>query len=237
VSDAKPEFDQFSATYKELLKDPVRDRFAPSGTEFFHLRKQDLIRDYFRRRHIDTRQLSYLDVGCGSGELVSLLCSDFSDVAGCDPSAGMLDAGGLGSKGIEARVQEDPRRIPFDGAAFDFVSAVCVLHHVPLPARGALMAEMRRVLKPNGTLAIIEHNPYNPITRLIVSRTPVDADAILLRPEETRRLFREAGLTVDDQRYFLYLPESLYRRLNRLESLLVTVPLGGQYAVFGRSHA
>ena len=91
------------------------------------------------------------------------------------------------------------------------------------------------MLKPGGTLAIIEHNPYNPVTRLIVSRTPVDADAILLRPAETRRLFRGAGLTVEEQRYFLYLPEYLYRRLGGLETALAKVPLGGQYAVFGRS--
>ena len=231
----KPEFDQFSESYDELLDDPIRDRFAPGGTEFFHLRKRDLIRDYFRRRRTDTRRLAYLDLGCGKGELISLLRDDFARVAGCDPSSGMLKAGELVSKGIEGRVQGDPARIPFEAAEFDFVTAVCVFHHVPPSARAALLLESCRVLKPGGTLAIIEHNPYNPITRLIVSRAPVDADAILLRPGETRRLFREAGLTIDDQRYFLYFPKFIYRRLSRLESALVKVPLGGQYAAFGRS--
>ena len=231
----KPEFDHFSDDYDQLLNDPIRDRFSPGGAEFFHLRKRDLIRDYFRRRQTDTGKLAYLDLGCGKGELVSLLRNDFARVAVCDPSEGMLRAGELVSKGIETRVQDDPGRIPFEGAAFDFITAVCVFHHVPPSARAALLLESCRVLKPGGTLAIIEHNPYNPITRLIVSRAPVDADAILLRPSETRRLFREAGLTIDDQRYFLYFPKFIYRRLSRLESALVKVPLGGQYAAFGRS--
>jgi diadenosine tetraphosphate (Ap4A) HIT family hydrolase len=93
---------------------------------------------------------------------------------------------------------------------------------------------MRRVLKPEGTLAIIEHNPYNPVTLLIVSRTPVDADAILLRPDETLRLYREAGLRAEEVRYFLYLPESLFQRFGRIEAMFSKLPLGGQYVAFGR---
>jgi SAM-dependent methyltransferase len=235
MNKAKPEFDDFSESYEQLATHPLRDRFASGGSEFFHVRKRDLIRAYFRHRQTDTGKLAYLDLGCGKGELASLLRNDFARVAGCDPSAGMLKAGELVTKGIETRVQDDPGQIPFEGAEFDFVTAVCVFHHVPPLARAALVRESRRVLKPGGTLAIIEHNPYNPITRLLVSRIPVDADAILLRPAETRRLFREAGLTIDDQQYFLYFPASLYRRLSPLESALAKVPLGGQYAVFGRS--
>ena len=228
----EPEFDRHSQSYEQLLQDPIRDRFSPGGTVFFHARKRDLILDYFRRRHADTRKLAYLDLGCGKGELVSLLRSDFARVGGCDPSAGMLKAGNLAAAGIETRVQEDPGRIPFEAASFDLVTAVCVFHHVPIPARAALVDEMRRVLKPGGTLAIIEHNPYNPITRLIVSRTPVDADAVLLRRAETSALLRHAGLPAQQHRYFLYFPESFYRRLAGLESMLGTVPLGGAVCSF-----
>jgi SAM-dependent methyltransferase len=235
MNKAKPEFDQFSESYEQLLNDPIRNRFSPGGTEFFHVRKRDLIRDYFRRRHIDTRKLAYLDLGCGKGELASLLRNDFARVMGCDPSAGMLSAGDLVSKGIEVRVQDDLSRIPFEDGTFDLVTAVCVFHHVPVAARAALVLEARRVLKPGGALAIIEHNPYNPVTQLIVSRAAVDADAILLRPAVTRRLFREAKMKIDDQQYFLYFSESMYSRFSRLESALAKIPLGGQYAVVGRS--
>ena len=112
------------------------------------MRKRDLIRQYFRGRQVDTRGLHYLDLGCGKGELASLLHDDFTRVAGCDPSPGMLSF----AQGIDARVQQDPAAIPFDAQEFDFITAVCVYHHVPPPARLALTKEISRVLKPGGVV-------------------------------------------------------------------------------------
>jgi hypothetical protein len=73
----------------------------------------------------------------------------------------------------------------------------------------------------------------NPVTRLIVSRTPVDANAVLLKHRETCKLLRAAGLVMPTTRHFLFLPEVLYRRTgDAFENLLGGVPVGGQYAVF-----
>jgi ubiquinone/menaquinone biosynthesis C-methylase UbiE len=235
MNDAKPEFDRFRESYDQLLRDPIRDGFTAGQSQFFHTRKRDLILEHFRRRQIDTSKLSYLDFGCGRGELACLLKSAFARVAGCDTSAGMLASGSLASQGIETRLQSDPGEIPFQDSEFDFVTAVCVFHHIPPAHRPAALREMCRVAKPGGTLAVIEHNPCNPITQLIVRRTPVDANAILLRPVEVRRLFRAAGLTAGAPQYFLYLPEPAYRLAGFLERLFSRVPLGGQYSIFGRS--
>ena len=72
------------------------------------------------------------------------------------------------------------------------------------------------------------------MTRRIVSRTPVDADAILLKPAETRQWMRLAGFKPGSPEYFLYFPEPVYRAGGRiLEGLLRWLPLGGQYAIFG----
>lgn len=225
-------FDQFSPSYKELLRDPIRDRFTGQEPEFFHRRKADLIRQFFRLRGVNTSESRYLDVGCGKGELLSLLQPDFKHVAGCDVSAAMLRQ----ITGIETRVQKDPLQIPFGDAAFDLVTAVCVYHHVPPAARRTLTSEIRRVLRPGGIFCMIEHNPFNPVTRLIVSRTPVDADAILLPASEARRLAAAAGLAPLGQDYFLLFPQAIYRYLGRMEAALTKVPLGGQYAVFSRKN-
>ena len=227
---SRREFDKFSQSYDELLKDPVRDAFTVGQSDFFHRRKYDLIRGYLARRRMDAKKLSYLDVGCGKGELASMLSSEFGRTAGCDPSTGMLGA----IQGFEAREQTSPDRIPFGDREFDFVTAVCVYHHVPPETRDSLTEEVFRVLKPGGVFCIIEHNPYNPATRLIVSRTPVDADAILLRSAESRQRLRRAGLRIDAQEYFLYLPEPLYTRIASVETWLSKLPLGGQYAVFAQ---
>ena len=223
------EFDHYSPSYEELLKDPIRDRFTGNESGFFHERKRDLIRNFFRMRRADTHRLHYLDIGCGKGELASLLSKDFQRVAGCDPSSGMLSF----AKDVETRIQEDPAIIPFGAEEFDFVTAVCVYHHVPPEARLAMTREIGRVLKPGGTLAIIEHNPYNPVTRRIVSRTPVDADAILLKPAEAKGLMEAAGFDTQSLQYFLFFPKSIYDMGGHLlEGVFRWMPLGGQYAVF-----
>jgi len=229
----KPEFDSFSDSYDDLLKDPIRDRFMGGASDFFHTRKRDLIRSYFAKRGTSTYDLAYLDLGCGKGELAVSLRGDFGRTCGCDPSDAMMRSGQIEARGIETLVQEYPEVIPFPDGEFDFVSAVCVYHHVPLASRGQLTAEVYRVLKPGGTFVIIEHNPYNPVTQGVVKRTPVDADAILLKPMETRGLLRSKGFSISELEYFLYLPEKLYRNFGRLETMLRRVPLGGQYAAFG----
>jgi SAM-dependent methyltransferase len=153
----------------------------------------------------------------------------FGSVAGCDLSAEMM----LACDGIEIRHQPSPRTLPFADASLDFVTAVCVYHHVELEDRAALTGEVRRVLKPGGTFAMIEHNPFNPVTQVIVKRAPVDANARLLTAGTAISLLRAAGLRPTLTTYFLYFPEKLYERLRIFESMASRIPLGGQYAVFG----
>ena len=224
----QPEFDQFSSSYDDLLKDPLRDRFTGNESLFFHQRKSELIRRFFRRRKAQMSACSYLDVGCGKGELVTLLRGDFARTAGCDVSTGMMGT----IEGIETRVQTDPLRIPYGDGEFDFVTAVCVYHHVPVEERPSLTAEIFRVLRPGGVFCMIEHNPLNPVTRAIVKRAPVDANAILLRAREGRSLASRTAFARETTEYFLYFPKNLYRILGALEPWLSKIPLGGQYAVF-----
>lgn len=229
------EFDAYSASYEDLLRDPIRDRFsAGTGSQFFHTRKRDLILDFWRRRNQDTRSLSCLDLGCGKGDLLKLLQPCFGKVAGCDPSVEMMQAID-GIDGVEARTQADVSTLPFDDGQFDFVTAVCVYHHVSVAERVRLTLEVKRVLKPGGIFCIIEHNPQNPLTRLIVSRTPVDANAILLPCSQTLALLKDTGLSFVERSFFLYVPSFLYGGIGRgMERLLRRVPLGGQYAVFAQ---
>jgi SAM-dependent methyltransferase len=226
---SQAEFDRYANDYDELLKDPLRDTFARDAL-FFHIRKRDIIRDFCRRRGIESTQLRWVDVGCGRGELLKIAHPLFSHASGCDVSPGMMEAG----TGVETVVQTDPERLPYASESCDFVTAVCVFHHVEAPHQPSLIAEMRRILRPGGIACIIEHNPLNPVTRAIVSRTPVDANAVLLRAGETRRLLQQGSLRNLETTYFLYLPARFYAAAGGMERLLARVPLGGQYACFAR---
>jgi SAM-dependent methyltransferase len=124
--------------------------------------------------------------------------------------------------------------LPFADRSVDFVTAVCVYHHVHGDARTLLTREIRRVLTPGGLCCIIEHNPWNPATRAIVKRCPVDVDAELITARATGQLLEASGFEIASTDYFLYLPESLFDRFAVTEQVLSKIPLGGQYAMLGR---
>jgi SAM-dependent methyltransferase len=94
-----------------------------------------------------------LDLGCGKGRFAAHLKDRGAEVVGLDLSAAMLARAG----GIK-RVRGSARRLPFAAASFDGVLAVEVLQHVAPRGLDAVLAELRRVLRPGGTVAIIDKN-------------------------------------------------------------------------------
>jgi ubiquinone/menaquinone biosynthesis C-methylase UbiE len=226
-----PEFDSYAPEYRDLLQDPIRDRFA-NGSQFFHRRKARLIQDFLARQNVSTASMAWLDVGCGQGELLKLAESSFGRSVGCDPSAKMMET----CAGIEMFEQPSPTELPFPDRSFDFITAVCVYHHVPREQRTALTESIHRVLKSGGIFCLIEHNPLNPVTQIIVRRCPVDSDAELLTASTASRLMRSADLEIVETAYFLYLPERVFNRIGWIERYLCNLPVGGQFAMFSRRH-
>jgi SAM-dependent methyltransferase len=224
------EFDHHAEAYEELVYNPVRAGFGGGGSEFFHIRKMDLLLRFLKRRGISPSSLAWLDVGCGRGDLLRLGEPHFRRTAGCDPSAGMLSA----CKNSEVRVQPSATEVPFDTESFDIVTAVCVYHHVLPALRMELTLEIRRVLKKGGIFVMIEHNSFNPLTRFVVNRIPVDRDAQLLSAPVSRSVQQQAGLTPFRTEYFLFLPKLFYRFLGWTENMVTWLPLGGQYATYAR---
>jgi len=227
-----PEFDQFAATYGELLDDPLRNRFAKDHLHF-HRRKWLVMQALLRRSGIDPGTKGWLDVGCGRGELLELAGDRFAESQGCDPSIGMLS----GERSVKVTKQNSPVKLPFADGSMDIVTAVCIFHHVHGDERRLLMDEIARVLCPEGLCFIFEHNPWNPITRAIVGRCPVDVDAELLTARQTRQLVVESRFRVVSTDYLLFLPESVFDRAASLENVLRKVPLGGQYCVVAKNQA
>jgi SAM-dependent methyltransferase len=229
---SSPEFDEYADTYAELLSDPARTRFARDPLHF-HRRKWVVMQRLLRRFGVDADTQRWLDVGCGQGELLALAGVNFREAVGCDPSARMLSSGSH----CIMREQSSPVELPFEDGSFDFLTAVCVYHHVHGTARTLLTNEIRRVLAPGGLCCIIEHNPLNPITRAIVRRCAVDVDAELLPASKTVEMLKTSGFEFLITEYFLYLPENLFAFFRPVERALSRVPLGGQYLSLARSPA
>lgn len=223
------EFDSYAAVgYPKLLEDPIRQRFAGSG--FFLERKLMLVTELYQQYATTTESANWLDLGCGEGTLLRMGKGYFREVAGCDVSDGMIER----CEGLNVRRQDSAKQIPFEDSSFDLVTAICVYHHVDIADQAALTAEITRVLKSRGIFCVIEHNPLNPVTQLIVRRSPIDSRAHLLSAGKVRRLARAARMEVLATRYFLYFPERFYSKMAATEAKLSGLPLGGQYAVFCR---
>ncbi len=230
MKNQKAEFDGLADGYEQMLADPLRSRFANS-TEFFHRRKLEVLRTHLAATGKLARDLRWLDLGCGRGDLLRMGRAEFESAYGCDVSPASLKY----CEGITVREQKRADSIPFDAQSFDLVTAACVYHHVALSERLKLTRSALDILRPGGLFIMFEHNPWNPVTRAIVRRSPIDVNAILLRPSESVELLRVAGFLRVSIRYFLFLPEAAGAKMTRVENWLCRVPLGGQYAVFGET--
>lgn len=225
------DFDRFKDDYHEILDRSLA--FSGKDTDYFAEVKARHILNVARRHLGAPEALKVLDLGCGVGPTESHLAPHVGSLHGVDISSGVLETAAKRNPTVDYRVY-DGQSIPFPDKTFDVVFAVCVLHHVKPEDRAALIQEMRRVTKTGGIDMIFEHNPLNPLTMHIVNNCAFDHDAILLRQGEACRLFAGGGLSIVEQRYYLFFPWR-GKLFDLLERALGWLPLGGQYFVAART--
>jgi SAM-dependent methyltransferase len=220
------DFDRVGTDYESLCDEAIG--FSGRDHAFFLEAKARRLSDLAKRR-LGEGGVTALDVGCGAGSIHPYL--DFTDLTGVDPSAALIDAARQANPTVHYDVA-DGTALPHDDARFDLVFAICVVHHVERDARRLFTRELARVVRPGGVVAIFEHNPWNPLTRLAVARCAFDEDVELLRMHETTRLLEDAALAVSERAYMLFVPW----RADTLDRALTRIPLGAQYYVAATSN-
>lgn len=222
----KVNFDNYAEDYDKLLEKETS--FFSKGEQYFAKYKADVA-----RRVINHPVTDILEFGCGTGRNLPYLKEKFpyATLHGSDISAKSLEQAKKINTGVEFYLENGKEEVKH---VYDLIFVAGVFHHIYPTERDQTLELIKRRLKPNGSLLIFEHNPYNPITRRIVNNCIYDEDAILLTAGEMSTLLRNNGFEVVKKCYTLFFPERL-SGLSKFDHLLGWLPLGGQYFVTAKN--
>lgn len=112
--------------------------------------------------HLDLQpHLHLLDIGCGTGTLLARVAAIASPahLTGIDASRGMLRVARRKLKGIDqlSLAHGHAETLPVADQTQDVVTIASMLHYVHRPSR--VCAEVHRVLKPAGMVAVVDYLP------------------------------------------------------------------------------
>jgi ubiquinone/menaquinone biosynthesis C-methylase UbiE len=120
----------------------------------------------FREKVIDLARVKpgecVLDVGCGTGTLAIAAkrrVGPTGKVFGIDASPEMINRAGTKARKADLDIvfkNESVDALPFLDARFDVVLSTLMLHHLPRKLREQGAREMRRVLKPDGRVLVVD---------------------------------------------------------------------------------
>ena len=108
--------------------------------------------------------LRVLDIGCGTGSLTLLLqrLHPGVEVVGLDPDPKALAITRRKAEraGLALRLDQGfSDRLPYPDASFDRVFSSLMFHHLKQEEKEATLREVRRVLKPRGSLHLLDFGP------------------------------------------------------------------------------
>ena len=146
VSLTTKHFDRTASSYADCYLN------ADSTTGYFFSQRYDIVLDVLRRMKAGT----LLDAGCGPG-MYSKECTSLGfRYFGMDASSNMISECNrrFGEIELSTFFTGKVESIPFKNETFDVVLCLGVLEYLEERKRHIALAELRRVLKPNGVLIL-----------------------------------------------------------------------------------
>jgi SAM-dependent methyltransferase len=151
---------QWNANPCGAIEALVHDAVFFKRVEAERYRQQYWQKDFFDYRSFRGR--SVLEVGIGLGTDIKQFARGGATVSGADITDRHLELTRLNFdlEGLPIDlVKADAVKLPFDDGTFDCVHSFGVLHHIP--DVGAVLEEIRRVLKPGGVLLTAVYHKYS----------------------------------------------------------------------------
>jgi len=167
----------------------------------------------------DCRGLSLLDAGCGVGKFTPIV-KNAGCFLGIDLSWEGLVRFQRPSCGAVGLVQGDVTRMPVQGRVFDIALSCQVLSHLPTAdLRSRFLAEMARVLKPDGRLILTAMHYSFRYRRKLIPQEAEENGSFYHRFEvpELREVLSERFTIHSFHGYWIYLPKT-YRLFMALGS-------------------
>ncbi len=157
----------------------------------------ETLRETLRRLELEPGE-RLLDVGCGTGALLDALSAAVPDasLAGADPSSEMLQMARKRLRTAAHLQRGAAEDLPFADVAFDVVVSTNAFHYFRDPSRA--LAEMGRVLRPNGRLVLTDWCNDYLACRLcdLGLRLFSRAHARTYGEKQCRQLLEEAGFAI-----------------------------------------
>lgn len=114
----------------------------------------------FINKYIGVKPKKILDVGCSTGISTSALLEKFtgSEMHAVDLSPYFLSIAKNCLPNVEL-LHANAENMPYKSNTFDIVCLSYILHEVPITNTLNIIKECHRILKPNGTIAIVDLDP------------------------------------------------------------------------------
>lgn len=221
------QFDQFSHGYKRVLDKSIR--ISGDSAEYFAKYKAQYISKSIGSQFAG----KVLDFGCGIGMLSQFIKYYVPGALlhGYDVSSSSIKMVDKQLK-IMGLYTSDLDMLDSD---YGLIIVSNVLHHISPKSRLETINRLAEMTSEGGKIFVFEHNPANPVTRMVVDRCPFDRDAVLLPPEETINLYTNSGYRLLRTDYIVFFPKWL-SFLRSYESALFWCPIGAQYVVVGEKN-
>ncbi|WP_298791666.1 class I SAM-dependent methyltransferase [uncultured Campylobacter sp.] len=225
----KVNFDEYSKDYDAIMQNQHKNF---GDIKYYAEYKIKILSNIVKRDH---PHLHILEYGCGIGRNLPYIARVFrkSSIFGFDISKESLEIAKQNNKEISI-IESEEKLMRYNGC-FDVIFIAGVYHHIEPSLRNDITLNIFKLAADNCDVIVFEHNPYNPLTRYMVSTCEFDNDAVLLSKRELQTIFMQAGFKKNASAYTLFFPPIL-KRLSFLEKFIKWLPLGGQYYISVKKH-